>query len=292
MTRIPWLSPAELKPLSDDYTTRVNLEIRNVLRYVARNATAPITVDDLASITRLWRDAVDNNLMGRLESAYWHSVNVVQLQVTQHAATNRSQTAAAHEQPKLNPNTAGPEIPDALLKEFDFTVERVSNPLAEAYLGTRESMLSNIGHMVWENTRTQLLDALTNGASVDDTRNTIASSGQFSADQAEVIARTELNGAANAGAMAEMNAINVPATKVWMTAIDSRTRPEHADADGQEVDMSDTFDVGGESLDRPHDPNASAENVVNCRCTVSFNIPDDYSGPIPSDDGEDSSSNE
>ena len=55
--------------------------------------------------------------------------------------------------------------------------------------------------------------------------------------------------------------------KEWFAALDSRTRPDHAAANGQIVDQKDYFRVGGEELMMPGDSNASAANVINCRCS-------------------------
>ncbi|MDD4575241.1 MAG: phage minor head protein [Bacteroidales bacterium] len=56
----------------------------------------------------------------------------------------------------------------------------------------------------------------------------------------------------------------------WVATTDERTREEHADADGQQVDMDEPFTVGGEQLMYPGDTSlgASAGNTINCRCTI------------------------
>jgi SPP1 gp7 family putative phage head morphogenesis protein len=54
----------------------------------------------------------------------------------------------------------------------------------------------------------------------------------------------------------------------WVSGLDSRTRPEHQSADGQEVEIGEPFIVGGEELKHPGDPVGSAGNVINCRCTT------------------------
>jgi hypothetical protein len=85
--------------------------------------------------------------------------------------------------------------------------------------------------------------------------------------RAERIARTETTGAFNAGAQqayAEENA----EVKIWLCSPDDRTRDAHLDANGQCVNRDDVFWVGGEPMMFPGDPRASAENVVNCRCTT------------------------
>ncbi len=63
------------------------------------------------------------------------------------------------------------------------------------------------------------------------------------------------------------------ATKTWETTSDN-PRPAHEDADGQEVPIDEPFDVDGEDLDYPGDPNGSDGNVINCMCIMSY----DYGG--------------
>ena len=53
----------------------------------------------------------------------------------------------------------------------------------------------------------------------------------------------------------------------WVSALDARTRPEHAEADGQVVGVDEPFIVGGEKLMFPGDRSGSGWNIYNCRCT-------------------------
>lgn len=84
-------------------------------------------------------------------------------------------------------------------------------------------------------------------------------------------ARTAYTGAQSAGKqdryedLAKQGCISY---KVWKAVEDDRTRPEHSDADGQEVRYDEPFDVGGEELMYPADPSASGWNIYNCRCTT------------------------
>ena len=54
--------------------------------------------------------------------------------------------------------------------------------------------------------------------------------------------------------------------KQWDAALDQRTRPAHAEADGQIREVDEPFDVGGEKLMKPGD--GSAANAINCRCCI------------------------
>jgi HK97 family phage portal protein len=85
---------------------------------------------------------------------------------------------------------------------------------------------------------------------------------------AVTIARTETTPAYNFGAVAAWDQSEVVDSKEWLTAGDEVVRDAHADAEGQIVPLDQPFTVGGEALDFPGDPSGSAENVINCRCTV------------------------
>jgi SPP1 gp7 family putative phage head morphogenesis protein len=85
--------------------------------------------------------------------------------------------------------------------------------------------------------------------------------------RAERIARTEAIAAANSGTVEGYQQSGVQEHE-WLATRDQFTREAHADADGQRVALGQLFDVGGESLEFPGDPSGSAENIINCRCTV------------------------
>ena len=60
--------------------------------------------------------------------------------------------------------------------------------------------------------------------------------------------------------------------KVWLTNISDRTRDSHIDADGQKRPLSQPFNVDGEQLEYPGDPSGSAENTINCRCVIGYEV--------------------
>lgn len=60
--------------------------------------------------------------------------------------------------------------------------------------------------------------------------------------------------------------------KKWDATLDNRTRPAHAAADGQIVNIDESFFVGGEYLFAPRDTNGSFENIARCRCESIFII--------------------
>lgn len=67
------------------------------------------------------------------------------------------------------------------------------------------------------------------------------------------------------------------ASKSWNNAGDDRVREAHQDVD--DVAINESFDVGGEPMIGPGDPQASDENTANCRCYVT------YDGVVPEGSG-------
>lgn len=88
------------------------------------------------------------------------------------------------------------------------------------------------------------------------------------------IARTEIHSAANVSSHKLAMSTGVKLNREWISTNDDRVRHDHSSADGQTVGMDGEFEVGGESLLFPGDPNGSPENVINCRCVVGYVAPD------------------
>jgi hypothetical protein len=86
--------------------------------------------------------------------------------------------------------------------------------------------------------------------------------------QTERIARTTLTAASNAGDVAAWEQSEIVTGKTWISAlIANRSRDAHIAAHGQTVRLNESYDVGGELLRYPGDPQGSAGNVINCLCT-------------------------
>jgi len=83
----------------------------------------------------------------------------------------------------------------------------------------------------------------------------------------ERIARTESAGSMNFGSTATYKSAGVE-KKSWLAVQDDRTRDAHAEADGQVVGVDEAFVVDGEELQYPGDPSGSAENIIQCRCSI------------------------
>lgn len=88
---------------------------------------------------------------------------------------------------------------------------------------------------------------------------------QFGLARALRVATTEIGAAMNGGSMMGYRQSGVVEKKQWLTA-DAGARDSHlaAAADGV-IGIAERFSNG---LDHPGDPNAPAEEVVNCRCAI------------------------
>ena len=58
--------------------------------------------------------------------------------------------------------------------------------------------------------------------------------------------------------------------KKWVATNDERTRSNHVQANGQTVDMSEDFIVGGVQMGFAGDSKGGAKNVINCRCVIVY----------------------
>lgn len=84
---------------------------------------------------------------------------------------------------------------------------------------------------------------------------------------AGVVAQTEVGAVSNAGAIESYRQSSVVPEKQWHTS-GPNPRPDHIAANGQIVPLDQEFQVGGEGLRYPGDPNGQAKNVCNCHCSV------------------------
>ena len=148
------------------------------------------------------------------------------------------------------------------------------------YLAGASNRLRGIGDELWAAIRAALLDGIAHGEGVEELARRVRSAAGVAAPRALNIARTEAVGASVAGADAAIMGLGAKGTKTWLAVHDDRTRPEHRDADGQTVGIGEAFEVGGFPMRRPHDPFAPAHLVINCRCTLAYDLADDWVGTV------------
>ncbi len=96
----------------------------------------------------------------------------------------------------------------------------------------------------------------------------------ISRSRASLIARTETHNAASFANHSYHQTVEadlgVKMLKKWVATSDGRTRPAHASANGQIVDMNEDFIVGGVPMGYAGDSKGGVANVINCRCVIIY----------------------
>lgn len=111
--------------------------------------------------------------------------------------------------------------------------------------------------------------------------------------RARTIARTELTRLANGAAFETVKVVQQATEqtyyKRWLTApgAEHPRHEDYPDLDGQTVSMDDYFEVGGDQLMFPGDPDGSPEETINCRCAIVF--VDSPDSDVETDAGEEMS---
>ena len=139
--------------------------------------------------------------------------------------------------------------------------------------GKLAQMLAENKDMRWnmQKLNSAILQGVIQGESIPKIAKRVETVGQMNHKQAIRAARTAMTGAQNAGrvdAAKRAEEMGIGTVLVWTATIDMRTRYDHRQADGQRHRPGEAFDVGGYKLKFPGDPEAPAEQVCNCRCTL------------------------
>lgn len=131
-------------------------------------------------------------------------------------------------------------------------------------------------------------DAVTKGWGVDKIAAALRSD-DFSMIRARLITRTELSKAEWYGHELAAQESEFEVVTEWIAADDPRTRQSHNEMDGKTHKPGEYFQVpvykgrtiiGYDTMTGPGDPNGSAGNVINCRCTRATVAARDSKGKI------------
>ena len=163
---------------------------------------------------------------------------------------------------------------ELLFTSWDDWMERFA--LTEA--GTK---IVGIGDTTLKRIRRVIDQGIKDELGTNEIARNIRSSSAMSMRRAQTIARTEVIGASNAGAVLGADSTGLEYRKEWIASIDSRTRSfdngdeyDHIEMDGVIIDKNESFATptafGVELLKYPGDPDGSPGNIINCRCTVGF----------------------
>lgn len=145
------------------------------------------------------------------------------------------------------------------------------NPRMSSIVNATSQMSMKFAQFVNETTKDKLRKSLMEGVAAGESEAKMADRVDevfvTRKNNAMTIARTETTGSINFGQIESyrQNGVN---KKKWSAALDGDTRPAHAEANGQVRGIDDPFSVGGELLQMPGDPAASAGNKINCRCRM------------------------
>jgi hypothetical protein len=149
------------------------------------------------------------------------------------------------------------------------------------------NLVNGITSTTKETIRKVLIQGMQEGWSIMQMMKEIEKSG-INIYRAELIARTETTRAANQGAMLGAISTGLQTNKEWIAITDDRTRRiprndyDHLHMDGKTTPIDQPFTVPGlrsiDIMEYPGDPNGSAGNVCNCRCTVGFEVVRDATG--------------
>lgn len=153
----------------------------------------------------------------------------------------------------------------------------VVNQAAVEYQDFATNRIVGASDVTWSSVRQRTVEGLRTGMTNEALKDEIQAITGYSEYRADTIGRTETMAAYSGGDISGARALGVygPVEKVWMARVDARTRPSHKRADNQYVPLDEPFSVGGRDLDRPLDPGAPPEEVVNCRCVLGFLYPGD-----------------
>ena len=155
----------------------------------------------------------------------------------------------------------------------DITTPIVDAAIADwikAYGGTR---ITEVTNTTMRDINRIVADAREEGLSERDTAKLIREVAPFKgASRAQTIARTESHGSSQGISLDVANQTDIPMVKVWISDQSESAREEHLDVNDQKRPLSQPFNVGGEDLDYPGAPDGSAENVINCKCVIGYEI--------------------
>ncbi len=132
-----------------------------------------------------------------------------------------------------------------------------------------------IGNPFVKATRDQINTVIRNGKSEEDIFEKLKN--HNNRPRAKVISATELGFAQASAELYAMKKIakEKPVAKYWVGVLDDRIRDSHFEATSfytrsNAIPLEDFFNVNGSLMKHPHDINAPAKEIVNCRCYLGY----------------------
>jgi len=154
----------------------------------------------------------------------------------------------------------------------------VNNPMVTESINRLVNRSKYFNNYSFKKIKDILHDAYDNGLSAEQLRRSIQDQYEhwvnpagLDQSRAMTIARTEMVAVVNGGAdrgMKQAQDLGLIEGKEWVATFDGDTRDPHGQADGEVVSAYGYFEIDGEKLEYPGDPNGSVGNTANCRCSV------------------------
>jgi hypothetical protein len=155
-----------------------------------------------------------------------------------------------------------------------------------------DNRLSGVADTTWDGIKNTIADGIANGDSHIDIGKAVESQlSETWAGRGETIARTETAAASNYASLVTAQASASDLNKIWICSF-VNSRDAHIDADsdygsGSGIPQDEPFEVDGEDLDYPGDPSGSAENVINCMCSIGYEpASEEETSPTTEESGE------
>lgn len=154
---------------------------------------------------------------------------------------------------------------------------RLWRRMAEEYINTWIlTKISQVSNTTQKSIAAVVERGINEGKGVRDIAKDIRteSGGEINKNRSRLIARTETIGAMNRGKRLSMATSNLEWEKKWIPFVDEKTRVSHRGMSSKGFIPFDQPYVlsNGDNMMYPGDPNGSAANVCNCRCTEVYQV--------------------
>lgn len=149
----------------------------------------------------------------------------------------------------------------------------LSRDIQDHILDSTSKKVVQINGTTMDEIKLRVLDGIDKGKNIDEIAGTIDNLylDQIIPNRSKVIATTEVASCSNYGSLMGAIQSGADVLKKWVPIIDSRTRDTHrAMYSYPAIDIIEYFYVGDSKMQYPGDFNGSAEEVVNCRCTLQY----------------------
>lgn len=164
------------------------------------------------------------------------------------------------------------------IKAFGINQHFIDEVIAHFKKYLLENVVVPISQTTIAHIETVLQQAIANGWGVDKAVKELEDS-DITKRRARMIVRTETVKSTNFTQLAAADNEDFEMEKMWIAIEDNRTRRSHSHhgVDGERQDLDQPYSNG---LMHPGDPNGSAEEVINCRCTQGFFAKRDVDGNL------------